>query len=56
MKNLATIHKLKFIVGFALIGSVLTGTFFGWLALPFDLHVVGASIGAVVGAVQSNLA
>ncbi|PRC92637.1 hypothetical protein [Solimicrobium silvestre] len=55
MKN-NTIHKLKIIAAGALIGSVLTGTFLGWVALPFDLHVIGAAIGGVVGAVQSHLA
>ena len=58
MKNNAknvTLHKLKVVAGCALIGSVLTGTFFGWIAFPFDLHIIGASVGAAVGVFQSHL-
>lgn len=51
-----TVRKLKIIVGCALVGSVLTGTFLGWVVLPFDLHIVGATVGALVGAFKSDLA
>lgn len=54
MKN-TNIHKLRVIAGYALIGSVLTGTLLGWVPMPFDLRIVGASVGAVAGAVASHL-
>ncbi len=56
MRNTFTIHKLRFVVGCALVGSVLTGVFLGWVPVPFDLRIVGASIGAFVGATASHWA
>jgi len=49
-KSAPTLHKLRFVTGCALIGSVLTGAFFAWVPVPFDLRVVGAGIGALAGA------
>jgi len=52
-KKNSTIHKLRIIAGFALVGSVLTGVFLGWAPVPFDLRVVGAGVGAFAGAVSA---
>jgi hypothetical protein len=49
-KTNKTLHNLRYVTGCALIGSVLTGVFFAWIPAPFDLRVVSASIGALVGA------
>ena len=45
-----TMHNLRIVAGGALIGSVLTGVFFGWVPSPFDLRVVGAGLGAIASA------
>lgn len=45
-----TMHNMRIIAGGALIGSVLTGVFFGWVPSPFDLRVVGAGLGALASA------
>jgi hypothetical protein len=46
------LHKLRTVVGFALVGSVLTGVFFGWMDLSFDPRIIGASVGALLSAVK----
>ncbi|MFZ6773067.1 hypothetical protein ACO0LB_10175 [Undibacterium sp. SXout7W] len=55
MKN-TNIHKLRVIVGYALIGSVLTGALLSWIPIPFDLRIIGASVGALAGTVSSHWA
>ena len=44
-----TIHKLRLVAGYALIGSVLTGAALGWMPTAFDWRIVGASFGAIAG-------
>ncbi|WP_009523338.1 hypothetical protein [Imbroritus primus] len=46
------LHKLRIIAGFALLGSVLTGLFFGGLDLSFDPRTLGASAGALLAVVK----
>ena len=46
------IHKLRLVAGFALIGSVAAGVVLGWADLSFDPRAVGASLGAVAGAIK----
>lgn len=50
------VHQLRFVVGCALIGSVVTGALLGWIPAPFDLRIVGAGVGALAGAVAGHLA
>jgi uncharacterized membrane protein len=50
------IHQVKFVVGCMLIGSVIAGAFFGWIGTPFDVRIIGASIGATAGLVANHLA
>lgn len=50
------IHRVKFVVACMLIGSVVAGAFFGWIGTPFDIRIVGASIGATAGLVANHLA
>ena len=50
------IHQVKFVVGCMLIGSVVAGAFFGWIGAPFDVRLIGASIGATAGLVANHLA
>ncbi|MDN4052887.1 hypothetical protein QPK32_07345 [Massilia sp. YIM B02763] len=50
------LHKAKFIVGCALIGTVVAGAFFGWIPMDFDVRIVGAGIGAAAGAAAGHLA
>ena len=53
MKNTVTLHKLRLVVGCALIGSVVAGAFFGWLNTPFDPRAVGISVGIIAGTVKA---
>jgi hypothetical protein len=46
------LHKLRTVLGFALVGSVLTGVFFGWMDLSFDPRIIGASAGALLSVVK----
>jgi hypothetical protein len=47
---MTTIHALRIIASFALLGAVLTGITVGWLhGLSFDPRWIGAAIGAVAG-------
>jgi hypothetical protein len=48
-----TLRKMRTVTGFALVGSVLTGAFLGWIPTPFDLRLVGASLGALAGIVTA---
>ena len=47
----SVISKLREVLGFTLIGSVIAGAFFSWIHTPIDVHAIGASIGAVVGVI-----
>jgi hypothetical protein len=47
------IRELRLVAGFALIGSVLTGAFFGWIDLPFDPRPIGAALGALAGIIKT---
>jgi hypothetical protein len=50
----STIHKLRMIAGFTLIGSVVAGALLGWLDAPIiDPRVFGASIGALAGVLST---
>lgn len=49
-RSAKTLHKLRFVTGCALIGSVLTGAFLAWVPVPFDVRVVGVTVGAIAGA------
>jgi hypothetical protein len=51
-KKSKTIHKMRIVAGFALVGSVLTGAFLGWVPTPFDVRFIGAGLGAAFGAVS----
>lgn len=42
-------RKLRIVASFALTGSVLAGIAFGWLHVSFDVHVPGATLGALTG-------
>jgi uncharacterized membrane protein len=55
-KGDAGIKQLKFVVGCMLIGSVVAGALFGWLGAPFDIRIIGASVGATAGMVANHLA
>lgn len=46
-----TLHRVRIVASFALVGAVVAGTFFGWLpALGLiGVHEVGAAVGAGVG-------
>jgi hypothetical protein len=46
------LHKLRLVAGCALIGSVVTGVFFGWHDFSIDPRTVGASLGAAAGALK----
>lgn len=50
------LHQLKFVVGCTLIGSVVTGAFFGWVPTEFDIRIVGAGLGALAGVAAGHLA
>lgn len=50
------IHQLRFVVGCALIGSVVAGSIFGWIPVPFDIRLLGASIGVAAGIAANHLA
>jgi hypothetical protein len=56
MKNIQTIHQLRTITGYALIGSVLTGALLGWIPSPFDLRIIGVTIGALAGVAAATWA
>ena len=45
-------HKVRLIVGGALIGSVVAGVLFGWFDLSFDPRTIGASLGALASAAK----
>jgi hypothetical protein len=46
-----TIHFLRFVASFGLLGAVLAGIIFGWMDHEIDFRVIGALVGAVVGLV-----
>ena len=42
-----TIHSLRAVAAFALLGAVVTGAATGWVDNPpFDLRAIGAALGA----------
>ncbi|QYF95756.1 hypothetical protein KY495_11710 [Massilia sp. PAMC28688] len=51
----STVHKLRFIAGCALIGSVVAGAFFGWVEAPIDMRAVGVAIGTTAGLISNHL-
>jgi uncharacterized membrane protein len=50
------LRQAKFIVGCTLIGTVVAGGLFGWIPMPFDVRIIGASIGAVAGITAGHFA
>lgn len=56
MKNTRTIHRLRTITGYALIGSVVTGALLSWVPVPFDLRIVGVAVGVLAGIAASSVA
>jgi hypothetical protein len=50
------VRQLKFVVGCMLIGSVVAGALFFWVPIPFDIRIVGASIGGAAGLAANHLA
>ena len=43
-----TIHSLRMVAAFSLLGAVVTGIATGWVdSPPFDLRAIGAAIGAM---------
>lgn len=50
------IHRAKFVVGCALIGTVVTGAFFGWVPASFDVRIIGAGLGAIAGIAMGQMA
>lgn len=55
MNKKPSIHRLKLVVGMAMIGCVFAGAFLSWLNLPFDPRLGGATVGAAIGAVKFHL-
>lgn len=47
-----TLHKMRWVAGCALIGSVLAGVLFGWADLSFDPRAIGAGAGAITGTLK----
>jgi hypothetical protein len=49
---LGNLRKIRIILGSALVGSVMTGVFFGWMDLSFNPRIIGASLAALVSVVK----
>ncbi len=47
------LQRLRVVLGFALIGSALTGVVFGHADLSVDPRTIGASAGALLGALKA---
>lgn len=48
-KSKNIIHVLKVIFSFVLLGAITAGAIFGWINMQFDVRIIGAAIGGLLG-------
>lgn len=41
--------SIRTVLGFALLGAIICGAFFGWVQVPGDIRTYGAAAGAAFG-------
>jgi hypothetical protein len=54
-KNKVVIHRVRIAATAAMVGCTLAGVAFGWMDLPFDPRIGGATAGAIWAAVKFHL-
>ena len=47
-----TLHKLRYITGAALVGSVISGLLLSPINLGFDPHIIGAILAATIASIK----